>query len=165
MRGVKTPYINMNTLITHSCATFGEKHTVMHNKETNSLVENPIKITNTNPEQWINVLSQNDQFVFCSDIDVVFERCCCVVLYECARHTNSHNNLADYDVSVDRWERLLEENNEAELWRGIDWRGEVSLTQVHCVKCCLPCCWGGTQKKVRQSLFANRRAFVFVDRI
>ena len=62
------------------------------------------------------------------------------MLYECARHTNSHNDLPDYDVPVDRWERSLEENNEAELWRGIDWRGEVSLTQVHCVKCCLPCC-------------------------
>lgn len=48
----------------------------------------------------------------------------------CALDSRSCHYAPDGDAADDRWERLLEENDEAQLWRAIDWRSEVNHTVI-----------------------------------
>ena len=54
--------------------------------------------------------------MFEGDIDAK-ENDVSTVLYECARVSKNRNHTTNTDAPVDRWEGLLEENDEAQLWR------------------------------------------------
>lgn len=54
----------------------------------------------------------------------------CSMVYECTRVSKSRDLVLDYDVQVDRWECLLEKNDEAQLWCVINCRRQVSFTSI-----------------------------------
>lgn len=120
----KTQTIGLDTLVTRS-SRLGD-HAVLQNKQTCNLVKSQLKYSTIDPEQFINAFSRrNLQPLLGGDIDAVvsdFKS----LLFECSRDSKSHNHAPDRDASVNWWECLLEETDEAQLWRAFDWRGEAN---------------------------------------
>ncbi len=105
--------VNLDTLATRD-SRLGD-HAVLHYRQSNSLVTNPVKFHNIDPEGLMHALSQHGQPVLGEDIEAEVNDVC-NVLYECARNSKTHNRIANGDVLVDRWERLLKENDQSQLW-------------------------------------------------
>ena len=120
---MRVPDVNLDALVTR--ASWLGDHTVLHNRQTCNLVRPPIKFITVDPEKFVNVLSQQYQPILSGDTETCV-RDVCSVLYQCARGSRVRCNHSEYDDSVSRWERLVEEGDDGRLWRAINWRGELS---------------------------------------
>ena len=120
---IKAPATNLDSLYTRA-SRLGD-HAVLYGKQMSNLIKNPLRFRDIDPERFVYAVSQHDQPVFEDDVDAGVNDVS-TVLYECARVSKIRNHTTNTDAPVDRWERLMEENDEAQLWRAISWRGELS---------------------------------------
>ena len=120
---IKAPATNLDSLYTRA-SRLGD-HAVLYGKQMSNLIKNPLRFRDIDPESFVYAVSQHDQPVFEDDVDAGVNDVS-TVLYECARVSKIRNHTTNTDAPVDRWERLMEENDEAQLWRAISWRGELS---------------------------------------
>ena len=49
----------------------------------------------------------------------------CSTLYKCARASKVCTDAVHLDTQKSRWERLLESDDNDQVWRAINWRGEL----------------------------------------
>lgn len=120
---INAPATNLHSLYTRA-SRLGD-HAVLYCKQMSNLIKNPLRFSNIDPERFVYTMSQHVQPVFEGNIDAGVNDIS-RVLYECARVSKIRNRTTNTDVPVDRWEGLLEENDEAQLWRAINWRGELN---------------------------------------
>ena len=90
------------------------------------LIKNPLRFSDVDPERFVYALSQLDQLVSEGNVDKDVSDVC-TKIYECAQVSKFRNLATNAEGLGDRWERLLEENDEAQLWRAINWRGEFNF--------------------------------------
>lgn len=53
----------------------------------------------------------------------------CEILYSCASASESNTRNEGFIVESDqrRWDRIIDENDQAKIWQAINWRGEISV--------------------------------------
>ena len=52
------------------------------------------------------------------------------IFYECSLSAKAPPHGTVFDANLDRWERLLGSKDGAQIWKAIDWRGEIDLDRV-----------------------------------
>ena len=104
-------------------------HAVLYScQNQNELTKKSIKFENIDQAKFLENLSQREQPHFGGDVDVYIDSVT-DVLYETSMASRSTTSSGSADVTVCRWERLLRDRNEAQVWQAINWRGEVNLYQ------------------------------------
>ncbi|KAG7169123.1 hypothetical protein Hamer_G022660 [Homarus americanus] len=120
---LQIPTINLDSVALRE-SSLGD-HSVLHNRKVSKSVKSPVRFDHIAPDVFGQLLSQCDQPLVDGDLYVT-TRYVCNTLYECARASRVRDTIANHNVAMGRWERLLGDNDGAHLWRAINWRGELN---------------------------------------
>ena len=109
----------------HNRAAMLGDHAVLHNNETkNNLVRKAVKYEDIDKDKFLQELSSVNPVPAQESINssaVYFSN----ILYSCSMKSKVITQQQGYvDLSVGRWERLILNNNDEQIWRAIDWKGE-----------------------------------------
>lgn len=88
------------------------------------LTKKPIKYANVNKEGFLEALALYQRPEFEGNIDD-FAVKVNDILYKCSATGRILNSNRNVDITMNRWERLLQEKDDAQVWRAINWRGEI----------------------------------------
>lgn len=83
----------------------------------------PVKIGDINERMFLNKLQRVEGTLEANDLDE-FAKNVTDTLYRCACASRGEQRPRDMSVNVGRWEKLLENKDDLQIWRAIDWRGE-----------------------------------------
>lgn len=122
---LQPPSVNLDSLSVRA-SNLGD-HAVLYSCQNGSLVRKSIKFHEVNQATFLELLCQHDQPVVEGDAGVAAQHVS-DVLYECASASRITVASPDPDTALSRWERLLANNDEAQVWRAINWHGEVNHT-------------------------------------
>ncbi len=118
---VQPPLIDVMSLL--SRAHLLGDHAVLHSVHEMRQVKRPVKEENVNFERFLDVLSRDDVPEPNGDVnsyaDGVVD-----ILYECADVCKCDRRRPGGDPALERWDRLLNDPDDARIWRAIDWKGE-----------------------------------------
>ena len=78
---------------------------------------------------FIGKLAQHREPTFDENIDA-FASNMSNIFYECASKSVVRMPIPNVDVTVNRWERLLNENDSTAIGRAINWRGELQTNST-----------------------------------
>ena len=48
----------------------------------------------------------------------------CNTLRDCALKSRRRTHIPRFDGKLERWQKLINDNNDADIWRAISWKGE-----------------------------------------
>ena len=99
-------------------------HVVLQRKVPSKYVISPIVLEQMNQELFTSKLAQHREPTFDESIDVSGSNLC-DIFYECTDKSVIRKPVSNVDITVNRWERLLSENDSAKIWRAINWHGEL----------------------------------------
>ena len=125
---LQSPNVDMVEL--HSRALqLGDHATLYNSNKNNNMVKKPVSFNDINTERFNEALCQsdvpvNDQM---SSVDE-YADAITNMLYECSRESVQRIRIPPVDTTIERWDRLLQDDNDARVWRAIDWRGEYKET-------------------------------------
>ncbi|XP_063888609.1 uncharacterized protein LOC135115608 [Scylla paramamosain] len=97
-------------------------------KNRQSISKRPIRYQNINYELFVSKLNEIDLHTQCSDDIDVTASTITETLYECGS-ASKYPRCARVEEVTDgrgRWERMLDNNDQAKLWQAINWRGETT---------------------------------------
>ncbi len=97
----------------------------------NKVCVQSINIKYVNEELFLNNLNTMDVDLASID-DAVKE--VTDTLYQCAKVSRRETQVQTVSAALGRWERLVENNNDLEVWRAIDWKGEYENSHKSDVK-------------------------------
>ena len=92
----------------------------------------PINIKDVNEELFLNNLNTMDTVDMRNIDDTVNE--VTETLYQCAKISRREAQVQTVNATLGRWERLVENNNDRDVWRAIDWKGEFENVHKSDVK-------------------------------
>ena len=124
----RSPLIDLEGLM-YRASVLGD-HAVLHNTVSNSLKKKPISFNSINQEKFKEIIAQQPPFMLTDDIHADASQLC-TTLYECAQTCRMRPRERDGDPNTDRWERLLQSGDEAQVWRAINWAGELNDSDSH----------------------------------
>ena len=81
----------------------------------------PVNIKTVNEEVLLNNLNTMDVDV--TNIDDTVKKII-ETLYECAKVSRREAQVQTVNATLGRWEMVVENNNDLDVWSGIDWKGE-----------------------------------------
>ena len=108
-------------------ASFLGDHAVLYSKNKNNISKKPIKYSHINPRCFLENLSQYDL----PSVDLEIESAVQSVsetLYDCATGSRSFTQPLQVDPTQSRWDRLLDGNNDKQVWAAVNWRGELNVS-------------------------------------
>ena len=120
---MKIPNIDYGSVLDRA-AMLGD-HAVLHNLETkNRLGRRAVKYENIDQDKFLHELSTvnpNVERENINDSAINFSN----ALYSCAVKSKvTAQERENVDLTVGRWERLILSNNDEQIWKAIDWKGE-----------------------------------------
>ena len=99
-------------------------HATLHNQQSNSVgVRRPFKFTSINSDLFCRVLSQRGMPQLRDGVDSYADSVS-NVLYSCIEASRYQVAVATSEQSLERWERLISDQDDCRIWRAIDWKGE-----------------------------------------
>ena len=113
----------LDTLLEH--ATYLGDHAVFYSRNKRNVCKKPIKYSQVDPRCFINKLSHYEL----PSIDIEIEsvvKTMSETLYECAADSRASIQPPQTDLSISRWDRLLDGNSDKQVWAAINWRGLVN---------------------------------------
>ena len=96
-------------------ATFLGDHAVLYQRNKRNVCKNPIKYSHVDPISFLDKLSQCDL----PNEDIELEPIVMNLsetLYECAADSRTSNQAPQADLTLSRWERLLEGSCDEQVW-------------------------------------------------
>lgn len=107
-------------------ATMLGPHAVLrscHNKRTN--VRCHLRWRDCSNDDFLLSLAQYDGSLWHDDVDE-FANGISNVLYGCSKASCCQDTPQPCNMSQDRWDRLLQDDDDARVWCAINWKGEVA---------------------------------------
>ena len=117
---INSPGINLQ-LLAERALQLGD-HAALHYKIDNKLMKPPLAINQIDKEAFVGELAQHRESILDDNINDSVKRVS-DCLYDCARSSMVRAPLQDVDIAIDRWERLMQENDSTGVWRAINWKG------------------------------------------
>ena len=109
----------------YSRAGYLGDHAIMYTKNSNTLIKRPIKFNQINLESFCNNLVRLDLPVLDHYNIDGYVNSVSNILYECSQNSQTRYNVSNNnDNSLERWDRLLNDNDDARVWQAIDWKGQ-----------------------------------------
>ena len=115
----------LDKLLEH--ATFLGDHAVLYQRNKRNVCKNPIKYSHVDPTSFLDKLFQCDL----PNEDIELEPIVMNLsktLYECAADSRTSIQAPQADLTLSRWERLLEGNSDKQVWAAINWHGELNVS-------------------------------------
>ena len=111
-----------------SRATMLGDHAVLYGSSKKNMTRKPLKFVNIDKDLFVNNISQRDTSFLNECVDISeCEKSIVDTLYDCAQESTQGNEiLSANEVNLGRWERLLNDRDDARVWKAIDWRGNVN---------------------------------------
>ena len=113
----------LDTLLEH--ATYLGDHAVFYSRNKRNVCKKPIKYSQVDPLCFLNKLSQYELPSIDIEIESVVKNMS-ETLYECAADSRASIQPPQTDLSISRWDRLLDGNSDKQVWAAINWRGLVN---------------------------------------
>ena len=92
-----------------------------------------IDIKCVNHASFLDKLPDIDNFVALGDIDETVKEIT-DTLYHCANVSGREGRVEAEDGTLGRWERMIMNNNDLEIWKAIDWKGDYGNANKSDVK-------------------------------
>ena len=121
----------------YSRAKYLGDHATMYTSTniSNALNKRPIKFNQINVERFCSNLLRQELPYFNHDNIGEYADSVSNILYKCSqasriRDTSTPN---DTDDTLERWDRLLNDDDDTRVWQAIDWKGQYRETNDNCV--------------------------------
>ena len=113
----------LDTLLEH--ATYLGDHAVFYSRNKRNVCKKPIKYSQVDPPCFLNKLSLYELPSIDIEIESVVKNMS-ETLYDCAADSRVSVQPPQTDLSISRWDRLLDGNSDKQVWAAINWRGLVN---------------------------------------
>ena len=100
-------------------------HATLCNRSYRAMTSKPIRWSDVDENELRNILSQQAVPPVSVNIDIL-SKTICDTLYRCGSECRREVPDPVVDPEVSRWERLLQDQDDARVWRAVDWRGEIT---------------------------------------
>ena len=87
----------------------------------------PIDVKTVDEELFLDNLVINDSVLMSGNIDDTVKEVT-NALYQCANVSRREDRVESVNGALGRWERLVDSNNDLEIWRAIDWKDQYEST-------------------------------------
>lgn len=84
----------------------------------------PVGFRSLNTDLFINSIPDTEILYDLSDVNA-FSNNITDTLYRCAEESRAVAARGRYDNNLDRWERLLRDNDDKRVWQAINWKGDL----------------------------------------
>ena len=113
----------LDTLLEH--ATYLGDHAVFYSRNKRNVCKKPIKYSQVDPPCFLNKLSLYELPSIDIEIESVVKNMS-ETLYDCAADSRVSVQPPQTDLSISRWDRLLDGNSDKQVWAAINWQGLVN---------------------------------------
>ena len=120
--------VDVDSLLARA-TSLGDSAALGGNATNKKLVRKPLRYDNTDEEIFKNKIAEVQPVTANVEINDL-ERKLTETLYSCLK-SSVHVNVVENEqenMNLGRWERLLDDKDDARVWRAIDWRGDYSDT-------------------------------------
>lgn len=100
-------------------------HAALHNCLTRRATTKPVYFRNIDKDVFQNKLNSMDLPNLNGSTDDIVKEIS-DTLYLCASESKYERQHVNEDINLDRWNRLLSDNNDTNIWNAINWKGEYA---------------------------------------
>ena len=93
-------------------------------RQRGGLVREPVRFSTIDPTLFTANLPTTDGVVNIDDVNS-FSETVSDALYKCARASRGEAVSERDDISLDRWDRLMQDRDDTRVWQAIDWKGNL----------------------------------------
>ena len=115
-------------------ASFLGDHAVLYSRNKRSACKRPIKYDQINSTLFLDKLSQCDLPGVNLDLSSTVESVS-RILYDCAADSKITTQPTQIDPHLPRWNQLLENSSDKQVWAAINWRGQLTDTNPTSKEC------------------------------
>ena len=121
---------NVDVACLCSCAQYLGDHATLYTRVSDKpFVKQPLQLDKINVESFCDALARRDLHLLNHNNIDDYMNAISDVSYTCSRETQNESiMIPSNNQSLERWDRLLSDNDDARIWQAIDWKGEYKET-------------------------------------